>query len=71
MPGFFLFFKDLLVCVCVCFPCLWATSVKCLQKPEEVTGSSGTGVTGGGKLAYGCQELNLGPLEEQPALKLS
>lgn len=33
-------------------------------RPEEGLGSLGTGVTGGD----GCQELNAGPLENQPVL---
>ena len=41
----------LLACTCVC----------------EGVRSSGTGVIDSCKLSYGCWELNLGPLEDQPS----
>ena len=36
----------------------------CLQRPEEPARTPGTGVSDGCELAWGCWELNLGPLEE-------
>jgi len=35
------------------------------QRPEEGVESSGSGITDGRELPYGCWELNLSPLEEQ------
>ena len=38
------------------------------QRSEESVRSSGTGATDSCEPPYGCWELNLGPLEEQPVL---
>lgn len=43
------------------------TCVEHPQRPEENIGFSGTGVTDGGNLQYGCCDLNLG-LEQQVLL---
>jgi hypothetical protein len=46
--------------------CVW-----CTWGPEKGVESSGIGVTDGYELPCGCQELNPGPLEEQPVLLTS
>lgn len=45
-----------------------ATSVQCLPRAEESTGSPGNGVTDGYELPCGCRELSPGLLEEQQPL---
>lgn len=44
---------------------VWNVHAGCTWKPEEGVRSSGTEVTGGFQLPYGCWEHNVSPLEEQ------
>jgi hypothetical protein len=44
-------------CLCLCL---------CTTELEEGIESPGTGFTDGCEPSFGCWELNLGPLEEQP-----
>lgn len=47
-----------------CVPCAY----RCPQKPEQTIGSPVTGVRGGCKAPNMMQDLNPGPLQNQPVL---
>lgn len=46
--------------------CVCTTCKKCLQGPEQGTGSPGTGVADSCELPWRCWDSNLGPLESAP-----
>lgn len=48
-------------CVCIRAPCMCLVP---LETEEEIS-SSGNGISNGYELTRGCQELSLGPLEEE------
>lgn len=60
-----------LKCASIClYLCKYITHMRCSQRPEEGTGSSGTGITSSCGLPSGHWELNLGLLKKQSSLHL-
>ena len=50
------------------YVCLCTTCMSEAKEASKFIRSLGTRITDGCELPYGCWELNLGPLEEQPVL---